>query len=54
MTPSGGDAPAAGAHRALKRDEAKQELLEAVLASENLARAWQRVKSTRERRALTA
>ena len=45
-TPTGGDAPAAGAHRALKHDEAKKEnLLEAVLASDNLARAWKRVKS---------
>jgi RNA-directed DNA polymerase len=45
-TPSGEDAPAAGSHRALKHDEAKKEnLLEQVLASDNLARAWKRVKS---------
>ena len=44
-TPTGEGAPAAGAHRALKQDEAKQELFEAVLASDNLVRAWKRVKS---------
>lgn len=47
-TPPGEDAPAAGAHRALTQDEAKtQDLLEAVLASDNLARAWKRVKSNK-------
>jgi len=46
-TPTGEGAPAVGAHRALKQDEAKQELLEAVLASDNLARAWKRVKSNK-------
>ena len=40
--------PAAGAHRALKHDEATtttQELLQAVLARDNLARAWKRVEA---------
>ena len=38
---------APGAHRALKHDEASfsQELLQAVLARDNLARAWKRVKA---------
>ena len=38
---------AAGTHRALKQDEAttSQELLQAVLAGDNLARAWKRVKA---------
>ena len=38
---------AAGTHRALKQDEATttQELLQAVLARDNLARAWKRVKA---------
>ncbi len=38
---------AGGAHRALKHDEARttQELLQAVLARDNLARAWKRVKA---------
>ena len=47
IAPDRGRAPAVGAHRALKQDEAKQELLEAVLASDNLARAWKRVKSNK-------
>jgi len=47
LAPTGDGAPAAGADRALKQDEAKQELLEAVLASDNLARAWKRVKSNK-------
>jgi len=40
---------AAGTHRALNQDEATttQDLLEAVLASDNLARAWKRVKSNK-------
>jgi RNA-directed DNA polymerase len=47
-TPPGEDAPAGGTHRALRQDEAiPQELLQAVLASDNLARAWQRVKSNK-------
>ena len=46
-TPPGEDASAAGTHRALKEDEATQNLLEAVLASDNLARAWKRVKSNK-------
>ena len=48
-TPNGVDAPAGGAHRALNQDEATstQELLQAVLASDNLARAWKRVKSNK-------
>ncbi len=48
-TPPGGVAPAAGTHRALRKDEAidNQELLQAVLARDNLARAWQRVKSNK-------
>ena len=47
-TPPGEDAPAAGTHRALKQDEATtQELLQAVLSSDNLARAWQRVKANK-------
>ena len=44
-TPTGEDAPAAAAQRALNQDEAMKNLLEAVLASDNLARAWKRVKS---------
>lgn len=44
--PNGEDAPTAGTHRASRQDEAKtQDLLKAVLASDNLARAWKRVKS---------
>ena len=48
-TPPGEDAPAGGAHRALKQDEATTtaELLDAVLASDNLSRAWKRVKSNK-------
>lgn len=47
-TPPGEDAPAAGTHRALNQDEATtQNLLQAVLASDNLARAWRRVKSNK-------
>ena len=48
-TPLGGDAPAADTHRALMQDEAigNQELLQAVLASDNPARAWKRVKSNK-------
>jgi RNA-directed DNA polymerase len=40
---------AANTHRALKQDEAttNEDLLEAVLASDNLARAWKRVKSNK-------
>ena len=49
MTPPGEDAPAAGTHRALKQDEATttQDLLQAVLSSDNLARAWKRVKANK-------
>ena len=49
MTPPGEDAPAGGAHRALKQDEATttQDLLQAVLSSDNLARAWKRVKANK-------
>ena len=48
-TPPGEDAPAAGTHRALTQDEATstQDLLQAVLARDNLARAWKRVKSNK-------
>jgi RNA-directed DNA polymerase len=48
-TPNGEDAPAAGTQRALMQDEATttQDLLEAVLAGDNLARAWKRVKSNK-------
>ena len=40
---------AVGAHRALNQDEATttQDLLQAVLAGDNLARAWRRVKTNR-------
>ena len=39
---------AAGTHRALKQDEAtSRDLLQPVLASDNLARAWKRVKANR-------
>ena len=40
---------AAGTHRALNQDEATttQDLLQAVLASDNLERAWKRVKANR-------
>ena len=47
-TPTGEDAPAAGTHRALNQDEAiTEDLLQAVLASDNLARAWKRVKANK-------
>ena len=47
-TPPGEDARAGGTHRALKPDEAiNQDLLQAVLARDNLARAWQRVQSNK-------
>lgn len=48
-TPPGEEAPAAGTHRALKQDEANttDELLDAVLASDNLTRAWKRVKANK-------
>ena len=46
-TPPGEDASAAPAHRALKQDEATTDLLEAVLSSDNLWRAWKRVKANR-------
>lgn len=48
-TPPGEGAPAAGTHRALNQDEAttSQDLLQAVLARDNLARAWKRVKSNK-------
>ena len=39
---------AAGTHRALNQDEVTtQDLLQAVLAGDNLARAWKRVKSNK-------
>ena len=45
-------------HRALNQDDDHnqdgQDLLEAVLARDNLARAWRRVKSNRGRRVSTA
>jgi RNA-directed DNA polymerase len=34
-------------HRALRQDEANPDLLDAVLASDNLARAWKRVKANK-------
>jgi len=49
-TPTGEDASAADAHRALKHDEVTtttHDLLDAVLARDNLARAWKRVKSNK-------
>ena len=47
-TPPGEGAPAAGTHRALKQDEGTtQDMLQAVLARDNLARAWQRVQSNK-------
>ena len=47
-TPPGEDARAGGTHRALKPDEAtNQDLLQAVLARDNLARAWKRVESNK-------
>jgi RNA-directed DNA polymerase len=46
--PSGGDEAAGHTHRALNGDEATtQELLQAVLASDNLALAWKRVKANK-------
>ena len=49
--PPGRDGAAANTHRALKQDEATvnvtTELLEDVLASDNLARAWKRVKANK-------
>lgn len=45
--PTGRDVAAAQAHRALRQDEDKQDLLQAVLHSENLRRAWKRVKSNK-------
>jgi RNA-directed DNA polymerase len=46
--PSGGDEAAGHTHRALNLDEATtQELLQAVLASDNLALAWKRVKANK-------
>jgi RNA-directed DNA polymerase len=47
-TPPGEDAPAADTNRALRQDEAiTEDLLQAVLASDNLARAWKRVKANK-------
>ena len=49
-TPPGEGAPAARTQRALKHDEAMtttEHLLDAVLAKDNLARAWKRVKSNK-------
>ena len=47
-TPPGEDAPTGATHRALKPDEAtNQDLLQVVLATDNLARAWKRVKSNK-------
>jgi RNA-directed DNA polymerase len=37
----------AGAHRALKQDEVNEDLLAAVLDSDNLWRAWRRVKANK-------
>ncbi len=48
--PSGGDASARATHRALRQDEVKainQDLLQAVLDSDNLRRAWKRVKANK-------
>ena len=36
-----------GTHRALKQDEANQDLFDAVLDSDNLSRAWKRVKANK-------
>jgi len=50
MTPTGGDGAAAGATRALNQDEVTNvtpDLLDAVLARDNLWRAWKRVKANR-------
>ena len=47
-TPTGEDAPAAGTQRASRQDEVTTEdLLSAALASDNLARAWKRVKANK-------
>jgi RNA-directed DNA polymerase len=47
-TPPGEDALAGGTNRALKPDEAvNQDLLQAVLGRDNLARAWKRVKANK-------
>jgi RNA-directed DNA polymerase len=45
--PTGRDVAAVQAHRALKQDEVNQDLLQAVLHSDNLSRAWKRVKSNK-------
>ena len=45
--PTGEGAPAAVTQRALNQDEASQTLLDTVLASDNLARAWKRVKANK-------
>lgn len=46
--PSGPGETAGGAHRALKHDDRqRQDLLDAVMARDNLARAWKRVKSNK-------
>jgi len=48
MTPTGGDGAAAGATRALNQDEVihvTPDLLNAVLARDNLWQAWKRVKA---------
>jgi retron-type reverse transcriptase len=47
--PSGGDAPAAVTPRALNHDETTttQDLLQAVLAGDNLVQAWKRVKANK-------
>ena len=45
--PTGRDAAAVQTHRALKQDEVHQDLLQAVLHSDNLSRAWKRVKSNK-------
>jgi hypothetical protein len=50
MAPTGGDGAAAGATRALNQDEVTNvtpDLLDAVLARDNLWRAWKRVKANR-------
>ena len=48
--PTGGDASARATHRALKQDEVKeinQDLLQAVLNSDNLRNAWKRVRANK-------
>jgi retron-type reverse transcriptase len=47
LIPIGGDVAAVQAHRALRQDEVNQDLLQAVLDSDNLSRAWKRVKSNK-------